>query len=86
MNALPFTRTVNTHELRVGDRVFTHGEVFELTGKYTPDARDVDDAEGFYTKLVESFWQEIPRHWIDNDRGGWHIQGNARARWAKVIP
>jgi hypothetical protein len=74
---LPSTELVHTLQLNVGDKIFTHGEVFELVGLYTkPDAL----VRGFRTRLVATFWQELPRHWAQD----WDIQGNARATWARV--
>jgi hypothetical protein len=75
---LPTTEPVNTAQLNVGDRVFTHGEVFELIGLYTAPTAAV---RGFYTRLVATFWQEMPRHWAQD----WHIQGNELATWARVV-
>jgi hypothetical protein len=83
---LPPTETVTTNDLRIGDHVFTHGEVFELVSIYAGSVgvsrtdRDADDVVGFRTRLVQTFWQEMPRHWAQD----WHIQGNAHARWARV--
>lgn len=86
MNKLPTTETVTTHDLRVGDHVFTHGEVFELTGIYAGSVgvsrtqHDEGDVVGFRTRLVKSYWKEMPRSWAAD----WHIQGNALATWARV--
>lgn len=84
---LPQTETVTTHDLRVGDHVFTHGEVFELVSIYAGSVGvsrthlDAGDAVGFRTKLVKTYWTEMPRQWAAD----WHIQGNALATWARVV-
>ena len=79
---LPATETVDTHALKVGDQVFAHGEVFQLTSIYTRMPLSPRDAVGFRTRLIRTYWCEMPRHWADD----WHIQGNALARWQRVIP
>ena len=84
---LPKTEIASTHDLRVGDLVFTHGEVFELTSVYAGSAgvsrtdQDFADVVGFRTRLVKSYWQEMPRQWAAD----WHIQGNALATWSRVV-
>jgi hypothetical protein len=87
MSNLPKTERVTTHDLRLGDRVLAHGEVFELVDIYAGSVgvsrtdRDIDDVVGFKTRLIESYWHEMPRSWAAD----WSIQGNGRAAWARVV-
>lgn len=82
------TETVTTDQLRVGDRVWSWGGLFELT-----ECRETEDSNpGTGTQLTVYSWRtravdvsdtRIPSHCINRD-GGWTIQGNKLATWARV--
>lgn len=74
--------TVNTHELKDGDIVFSHGAIFELK-----DGRRFEDSFTgfgmvFGTNLILEcpHYSIFPKSWQDT----WTIQGNANARWLRV--
>jgi hypothetical protein len=83
------TETVNTHALKVGDRVLAHGAVFELTERHhslshSPLVGNVGPSGcvWFRTKFVGASdnGHAIPAHWLHD----WRIQGNYLATWRRV--
>lgn len=93
--------TVKLSACKVGDVIATHGGLFRLTVEHierhaaiegvNSDASRIDYANGlrcFSTEWVglvdESRPCDIPAHWIHRP-GGWHIQSNDRAVWARVV-
>jgi hypothetical protein len=71
------TGIVNTYELRVGEAVVSHGEVFRLIARV-----EAADCVWFRTEHLGyiSDYRSMPADW----RADWTIQGNDRARWSRV--
>lgn len=98
MNALqpavrPDIEMVSTHDLKDGDELFHYGAHFRLKGRKEHPTnefsnerdREIEQANGvcitFQTDLLND-GGDIPKSWL---QGGWTIQGNRAASWARVV-
>lgn len=93
--ARPQTESVTTHDLQPGDVLWHHGAELELLerrehpcGEFArDDEREIEARNGvcvtFTTRCLND-GGDIPAAWR-NREGGFSIQGNRGARWARIV-